>query len=613
MIWKADPAGPAGEEVIARVLRDGDTISEKEWIIRRPDGRTDWLLGNAGPIRDESGNIVQAIIAWHDITGRKRMEEELRKARTGLERRVAERTAEVEHEKNKLLSILTSMRDIVYIVNRDFEIEFANPAFDLAFGASARDGKCFGGIHHRDDVCPWCRNEAVFSGHSVSWEWTSPKDGTVYDVLDTPLLNADGSISKIKILHDITEIRRAEEERARQHRQLEVVWDISRSDLDTETLYDRVLAEMISMTGSRYAFLGFPNADESVVTIHSWSQQTRGDCRMPGKTMEYAVATAGLLGEAVRSGRPLIVNDYSAERDGKKGIPEGHIELQRVLIVPIRNGGRTVLLSAVANKEKEYTPEDAAQLNGFLTSINVVVEKKKAEDALKQSREDLQRLSSELLTAQETERMRISHELHDELGQALTLIKLRIGLIEMSLQPDEQTIRDHCRSAEAHVDRVIEDMRRLSRDLCPSVLENLGITAALRRLVSDSMKASRIRIRADLEEVDDLLGSQPRLLLYRVFQEMLNNIIKHSGATEVTISGKRRDGHIHFDLQDNGRGMDTEELEPGRIAPGRGMGLAIMRERVRTLGGLLQVRSRKGAGMRMSFSIPVNPPQGGPQ
>jgi len=271
------------------------------------------------------------------------------------------------------------------------------------------------------------------------------------------------------------------------------------------------------------------------------------------------------------------------------------------------------MLSAVANKEKEYAQEDAEQLNGFLTSVNAIVEKKKAEEALKQHKQELQRLSSELLTAQETERMRISHELHDELGQALTLIKLRIGLIEMKLPPDEQIIRDHCRNADTYVDQVIEDMRRLSRDLCPSSLENLGITAALHRLVSDSMKATGIQIKAELEEVDDLLGSQPRLLLYRVFQEMLNNIIKHSGATEVIISGKRRDGHIHFDLQDNGRGMDTEEAESGRVAPGRGLGLVIMRERVRTLGGLLEVRSRRGAGMRMSFAIPVNPPEGARQ
>ncbi len=74
----------------------------------------------------------------------------------------------------------------------------------------------------------------------------------------------------------------------------------------------------------------------------------------------------------------------------------------------------------------------------------------------------------------------------------------------MELPPDEQTIREHCRNADEQVDRLIEDTRRLSRDLCPSTLENLGITAALRRLVSDSMKASNIRIKADLEEVDDL-------------------------------------------------------------------------------------------------------------
>ncbi len=609
-----------GEPLVAPVIRDGNVISEQEWSIRHSDGRTDWLLCNAGPIRDESGKIVQAIITWHDITGRKRMEEELRGARIGLEARIAERTAELEHanealehERNKLVGVLTSMRDIVYIVNKDYEIEFANPAFEKAFGPLVRARKCHEQIHGLADVCPWCRNPEVFSGRSISWEWTSPRDGRVYDVFETPIVNKDGSVSKLKILHEITEIRRAEEERVRQHRQLETVWDISRSDLNLEALYARVLTEMISMTGSRYAFFGFLNADESTITIRPWSQQTQGDCRMHKSTVEYTVATAGLLGEAVRSSRPLIVNDYSEELDGKKGIPESHVELRRVLIVPIRSHGRTVLLSAVANKETGYTEEDAAQLSGFLASAILIVEKRKAEEALKHSQEELQRLSSRLLTAQEAERMRISHELHDELGQALTVIKLHMALIEMKLPSDEQMIREHCHTADEYVDRVIEETRRLSRDLCPSALENLGMTAALRRLVNDSMKASNIKIKANLEDIDDLLGSQQCILLYRVFQETLNNIIKHSGATEVDISGKKRDGRLRFELQDNGKGMAADKMESGGTTQGQGLGLAIMRERVRTLGGLLEIWSQKGAGTRLSFSIPVNPPSGGRQ
>ncbi len=349
------------------------------------------------------------------------------------EQRAAEQALTLE--RNKLLSILRSMREAVYIVNRNYEIEFVNPAFEAEFGAASTGRKCYEHIHGRTEVCPWCRNSDVFDGKSVQWEWTDPKTSKVYDVFDAPVFNQDASVSKLKIIHDVT-----------RHKQ--------------------------------------------------------------------------------------------------------------------------------------------------------------TEEALRNSEKELQRLSSELLTAQEAERMRISRELHDELGQTLTLVKLRLGLIEMSLAENQRQAKDHCESASSHIDQAIDNMRRLSRDLCPSALEELGITAALRRLVSESTKASDIRISLDIDDIDALFSPQSCILLYRVFQETLNNIMKHSDAREVKLFAKKRGGRVLFQLMDDGKGLDPRNPKTGRGTGG--LGLAFMRERVRTLGGSLKIWSRSGMGTRLRFSVPLS-------
>jgi two-component system, NarL family, sensor histidine kinase UhpB len=215
----------------------------------------------------------------------------------------------------------------------------------------------------------------------------------------------------------------------------------------------------------------------------------------------------------------------------------------------------------------------------------------------------IQRLSSELLSVQETERLRISKELHDELGQALTLIKLKIGLIEANMPEAIPLVKKYCEEAAAHVDEAIENMRRLSRDLSPVTVETLGITIALRRLAEEFDRLGGIRVAADISPIDDLLPLHSCILLYRIFQEGLNNIVKHSGASLARLSVRRGDDAIHFELKDNGKGIDISKEDQKKTGSG-GFGLAIMTERVRTLGGSLEIDSRRDAGTTLRFIIP---------
>jgi len=144
------------------------------------------------------------------------------KTRT-LNSEIAERKKAEEvllSEKDKLQTIFEAMHDGAYIVNQDYDIEYANPVLVAEFGPY-EGRKCYSYFHELEDFCPWCRNPEVFAGKTVQWEFTLSKSGKTYDLVDTPIRNADGSISKLEILRDITERKKAEEERQRLEEQLQ--------------------------------------------------------------------------------------------------------------------------------------------------------------------------------------------------------------------------------------------------------------------------------------------------------------------------------------------------------------------------------------------------------
>lgn len=121
----------------------------------------------------------------------------------------------LRNERDNLKNILKAMRDCVYIVNRQFDIQYANPAMEKEFG-NYKDLKCYKYFHDRVKICPWCPNSKVFAGETVHWEWSSFKNGKTYALTDTPIKNSDGIISKLEIFHDITESKIAEKELNRQ-------------------------------------------------------------------------------------------------------------------------------------------------------------------------------------------------------------------------------------------------------------------------------------------------------------------------------------------------------------------------------------------------------------
>ena len=244
--------------------------------------------------------------------------------------------------------------------------------------------------------------------------------------------------------------------------------------------------------------------------------------------------------------------------------------------------------------------------DGSLAMLDIlqdITRHKKSIGELSRNETRLRSISAELLRGQEAERARISRRLHDEFGQALGALKLHVGIVRKQLGGDQLQLRKGCSEAIEYLDQVIEDARELSHELCPSILEDLGLGTALRRLVAQFATRSRCHVRSRIVNLDRRLPREAETGLYRIVQAALANVEQHAMARNVTVVVENTGRHIECLVEDDGCGFDRAELE-SRSAD-KAMGLAVMRERARMMGAEIELLSRKGAGTRVGCQIPI--------
>jgi PAS domain S-box-containing protein len=237
--------------------------------------------------------------------------------------------------------------------------------------------------------------------------------------------------------------------------------------------------------------------------------------------------------------------------------------------------------------------------------VEDITPRKQTQEKLEESERNLRYLAAQLLTAQERERQRISRDLHDDLGQSLVALKLHLEAIEREEPANLTVIRQKLAIQTAFIDDIVNNVRRLCMDLRPTTLDVLGLIMALKRLFKEFSALYGIKFSLDLDEVRNLLSPQAQIIIYRIFQEALTNIAKYAQATRATVTIKRENDKVSFTMQDNGKGFNLEQVRARKDGK-RGLGLAAMEERVRMLGGTLEMQSQKGVGTRISFKIPVS-------
>ncbi len=212
---------------------------------------------------------------------------------------------------------------------------------------------------------------------------------------------------------------------------------------------------------------------------------------------------------------------------------------------------------------------------------------------------ELRDLGGRLINAHEEERRRLSRELHDGVSQQLALLSVELGLLRESLSASPPAVEQIDRAL-GHTDEVGSELHRLSHELHPALLEHVGLTHSIRRVCREISNAHRVAVHLEIDDTSIVVTNDVALCLYRIAQEALHNVVKHSGATSASVRLGSERGHIVLSVSDDGRGFDP--LVESAVD---GVGLISMRERVRLVEGHLTLTSKPGQGTSVAVRVPL--------
>jgi two-component system, NarL family, sensor histidine kinase UhpB len=344
------------------------------------------------------------------------------------------------------------------------------------------------------------------------------------------------------------------------------------------------------------------------------AELTRFALRKGGLNFSLArVETQGQYLKALAERPPsLILSDYSLP--GFNGHDALHIALEKCPETPFifvtGTMGEEVAIETLKSGATDYVLK--TRLSRLMPAVTRALREaeersqhRRAEEQLRESHEQLRALSVYLQSVREEERTRIAREVHDELGQALTSCKLDLSWIAGKLPRELRPLLEKTRALTSHIDATIQTVRRISSELRPGVLDHLGLVAALEWQANEFQNRTGIKCEVQTNLREQRLDQDLSTTLFRIFQETLTNVIRHAGATQVSVHLKEGDGQIMLDVRDNGRGISRRE-----ILDNKSMGLLGMRERAALLGGRFKIgRLGRNKGTRVNVSIPLHPAQ----
>jgi signal transduction histidine kinase len=205
-----------------------------------------------------------------------------------------------------------------------------------------------------------------------------------------------------------------------------------------------------------------------------------------------------------------------------------------------------------------------------------------------------------LMLGQEAERKRVAEELHDDISQRLALVAFALHEIEQMLPPASPTLEDKLKAVRQNVESISADIHRISHNLHPSTVVHLGLVPALRRLCREFSEMTRIAVEFNSDSDVPLTSQEVAIALYRVAQEALTNVAKHSGSREARVTLAQRDGALHLAIADTGVGFD-----PKQRPVTAGLGLINIRERARMIGAAVQINSGATGGTTIGLRVPL--------
>ncbi len=385
---------------------------EKRYI--RRDRSVVWVSLTCVPLWISDERPVFYIAMAEDITGKKHMVEEIRV------------------ERDKLRGIMETIKDGIYIVNRACDIEFVNDAIISEFGQPG-GRKCYEYFHGRTEVCPWCKNDEVFSGRSVTWQWNSPKNNKTYSLFDTPILNIDGSVSKFEIFHDISDIKDAQLMMKRELDLQKAVAELSEAllspDKDIVDIAVIVNRQAMKLTDSTHGYVSEVDRTTGDDVGHTHTEMMRnGQCTVDARHQRLAFPRGeggynALWGHALNTKQGFYTNNPQGHPAYKGCVPTGHVPLLRFMSVPAIIQDRLIGQIALANSERDYTDTDLDIISRLATIYAIAVERKRMEEQLRDLNANLEvRVKQAIDKAQRQQHMLTQQSKMAAMGEMIGLI-----------------------------------------------------------------------------------------------------------------------------------------------------------------------------------------------
>jgi PAS domain S-box-containing protein len=525
---------------IHAAIDSGRQYWSDQYRVRRKDGSYAVVDDRGYITRTANGVPVRMIGAMQDITERKRAEEAL--ARTSGE----------------LNTVLDATADGILVVDQAGRVLLANARFremwriPEAVAAPRDDGALLDFVLDQlvDPEGFMAKVRSLYRQDVEDWDTLAFKDGRVFERFSCPLIEGGRPVARLWSFADITERKRAEEalrESEERHRSIiEQLNDVYyRTDRD---------GRITMMSPSAAHLFGFPSTSEMI-----------------GRPIESLWADPGqraaLLAAISERG---FVRDYET--------------------TAVRTDG-TAFAVAVSS---HYVRDASGAADGVEGIIRDITERKQSEEALRA-------LARHLDSVREEEHTRIARQIHDELGQALTALRLDLTWVGRKIPKRNTALRRRIDAAVALTDETITVGQRIVGELRPPILDDLGLVPAVEWFAQHFAKRSGLRIEFDIGAEEPVVPDQLAITAYRIVQEALTNVARHAQATHARVRLGEQDGALTIEIRDDGRGLPEEALRSPHS-----FGIVGMRERAASHGGELAITSSPGAGTTVRVTFPLD-------
>ena len=507
----------------------------------------------------------------------------------------------------KYRALLDVLDDAVFATDMHGVIVEANARATGMTGYSAGEfpGKDLMNMILRDDREAYAlhRKESTVQGRStVQVRMTTRGGQTIEVVLSTTIVDASTALS---VIRDVTETNRRERDLQLRNREALALYGIGR-EIAASIEVDRVLSKIVTNTiwVMEAHVAGVAMLDPATDTV-SWRTVSGAH----SDVFRRSVVPNGkdLAGTIIRHNAPMLLKSFPDDpRVDPSDYPVvAEAGLKTVLGIPLATKGKVFGMLMCGYRDPHIFSENQVRLLFNLSDqAALAIENARLYQSSVEHSRNLEALSTQLADVQEEERKSISFELHEGLAQVLSGIRFNLDLFERDSTPEDRLRRlDELRGI---IDDTLVNIKEMAISLRPPALDDFGLVSALRLYVDRVSKKTEIAIRLEAPESVGRWGSTREAALYRVIQEAVENIVRHSGAREAILQLSSDEKGLSVDIEDNGRGFDPASVLSVRSHRDE-FGVLAMRERMAAIGGTFDIRSSPGTGTRIRLHIPVEP------